>query len=146
MTNRNDARPARPRRPGRAQHGQAMVEFALVAILFGMLMGAILEFGRAWSAASVLNAAARDAARVAAVTAVAGRQAAVDARVKATAGSYFAAADLSNVVAAGVGASGEPVVTVTTTGKVNTVFGTAFLGKKISMTRTVSLRDETLAQ
>jgi Flp pilus assembly protein TadG len=123
-----------------------MMELALVAILFGMMIGGILEFGRAWSAANVLNAAARDAARTAAVTAAANnRQAAVESRVKATAGSYFAPGDLSVLLSTSTDAGGQPMVTVAATGKVNTVFGTAILGKKISMTRTVSLRDETLA-
>jgi Flp pilus assembly protein TadG len=51
----------------RNERGAAAVEFALIAsILFMMLFG-IIEFGRIFSEMEVLNSAAREGARVAAV-------------------------------------------------------------------------------
>ena len=55
-------RAARPRR-----RGQAMVEFALVAPLFFLLLFSIIEFGRAVYYIQMLNNAAREGARYAIV-------------------------------------------------------------------------------
>ena len=129
----------------RAERGQAMMEFAVVATLFAVLMAGVLEFGRAWSAANVLNAAARDGARLAAVTAT-NRTTTVKARVEGTAASYFAGSNLTVQVTGGKGASGEPIVTVQATGKLTSLFGTYLLGaNKIAMSRSVTMRDETVA-
>ena len=59
------ARPARPTR--RRRRGQAMVEFALVAPLFFLLLFSIIEFGRAVYYIQMLNNAAREGARYAIV-------------------------------------------------------------------------------
>jgi Flp pilus assembly protein TadG len=143
MKTRRQGTERRARR--RAERGQAMMEFAVVATLFAVLMAGVLEFGRAWSAANVLGAAARDGARLAAVTST-NRNASVKSRVEGTAGSYFTGSDISVQVTGGKGASGEPIVTVAATGKLSSLFGTYLLGaKKIAMTRSVTMRDETVA-
>ena len=53
----------------RSQRGQALVEFALVLPIFIIFLFAIIEFSRLWETVSVLTSAAREGARVAAVTA-----------------------------------------------------------------------------
>ena len=53
----------------RNTRGNAMVEFALVLPLLLLLCFGITEFGRAWMTKSVLTSAAREGARLAAVTA-----------------------------------------------------------------------------
>jgi Flp pilus assembly protein TadG len=121
-----------------------MMEFAVVATLFAMLMAGIVEFGRVWSAANVLNAAVRDGARLAAVTDKSGRNSVVKSRVQSTASTYFAGSDLNVQVKGGNGAGGEPLVTVGATGTLNMLFGDWLLGKKVKLYRESTMRDETV--
>lgn len=65
----------------RNNRGNAVVEFAFVLPLLLLLCFGITEFGRAWMTKSVLTSAAREGARLAAVTAP--DVAAVTARVQA---------------------------------------------------------------
>lgn len=51
----------------RSQEGAAAVEFALIASILFMALFGIIEFGRLFSELEVLNSAAREGARVAAV-------------------------------------------------------------------------------
>ena len=51
----------------RSQEGAAAVEFALIASFLFMALFGIIEFGRIFSELEVLNSAAREGARVAAV-------------------------------------------------------------------------------
>ena len=136
---------AAQRRPaGRGERGQAMMEFAFVLTLFLALMAGILEFGRVWSAANVINAAARDGARLAAITDTNNqRSTKVKARVEASAASYFAANDLTVQTKPGKGAGNEPIVTVTASGKLNLLFGNWLLGKQVTLARAMTMRDET---
>jgi Flp pilus assembly protein TadG len=53
------------RRFARAQEGQALVEFALVAPVILLLVAGIFEFGRAWNAHQAVTDAAREGARAA---------------------------------------------------------------------------------
>jgi len=51
-----------------SQKGQSLVEFALLLPVFVFLLFGIIEFGRLWEVTGVLSSAAREAARIAAVT------------------------------------------------------------------------------
>ncbi|MBN1998114.1 pilus assembly protein [candidate division KSB1 bacterium] len=51
------------------EQGQSIVEFALVAPILVLLLFGIIEFGRIFETVNVLTSAAREGARVAAVTA-----------------------------------------------------------------------------
>lgn len=51
----------------RSQEGAAAVEFALIASILFMVLFGIIEFGRLFSELEVLNSAAREGARAAAV-------------------------------------------------------------------------------
>lgn len=51
------------------QKGQSLVELVLVIPIFLFLLFGIIEFGRAWETLNILTSAAREGARVAAVTA-----------------------------------------------------------------------------
>jgi Flp pilus assembly protein TadG len=53
----------------RRNRGQAVIEFALVLPLLLIILFGIVEFARAWMTVSVLTSAAREGARLAAVTA-----------------------------------------------------------------------------
>ncbi len=61
------ARPVRTRIAAR-RSGQALVEFALVVPLLLILLLGVVEFGRAWNAYQVVTDAAREGARIAAVS------------------------------------------------------------------------------
>ena len=126
--------------------GQAMMEFAVVATLLAMLLAGVLEFGRVWSAALVLNAAVRDGARLASVTDKNNnRVSTVKSRVESTAASYFDKPKL-NIQVQTATVSGQPIVTVTATGTLDMLFANwPGLGKKIDISRAVSMRDETVA-
>ena len=126
--------------------GQAMMEFAVVATLLATLLAGVLEFGRVWSAALVLNAAVRDGARLASVTDKNNnRVTTVKSRVQSTAASYFATNKL-NIQVQTATVSGQPLVTVTATGSLAMLFsGWPGLGKNIDISRSVSMRDETVA-
>ena len=51
------------------QKAQSLVEFALVIPVFLFLLFGIVEFGRGWETVNIVTSAAREGARVAAVTA-----------------------------------------------------------------------------
>lgn len=51
-----------------AQKGQSLVEFALLVPIFVIMLFGIMEFARLWETMNVLTGAAREGARVAAVT------------------------------------------------------------------------------
>jgi len=53
----------------KAQKGQSLVEFALLVPVFVIMLFGIMEFARLWETMNVLTSAAREGARVAAVTA-----------------------------------------------------------------------------
>lgn len=125
--------------------GQALIEFAVVASLFALLCGGVIEFGRVWSAAQLLNAAARDGARLAAVTAKNSRKSVVESRVVSTASPYFQSKDLSVRIQTGKGAGNEPTVTVSATGTLTTLFGNLLFGTTVDLSRSVTMRDETVA-
>jgi Flp pilus assembly protein TadG len=55
------------RRADRSNRGQGLVEFALVAPVFLLLLIGAAEFGRAWMARNILTGASREAVRIAAV-------------------------------------------------------------------------------
>ena len=53
----------------RGEGGQALVEFALVLSVLVVILFGIIEWGRLWMTANIMTSAAREGARVAAVTA-----------------------------------------------------------------------------
>jgi len=125
--------------------GQALMEFAVVAVMLATLLAGVLEFGRVWSAAQILNSAVRDGARLAAVTAQDNQRAkVVKDRVQSMASAYFDKSKVSVQVNQST-VSGQPIVTVTSTGTLNMLFGNWLLGKTVDITRAVSMRDETVA-
>jgi Flp pilus assembly protein TadG len=56
------------RKTRKTEKGQSLVEFALVIPLLLLLVIGIFEFGRAWMTKNVMTGAAREAARMAAVS------------------------------------------------------------------------------
>jgi Flp pilus assembly protein TadG len=129
----------------RTRRGQGTVEFALTATVCGVLMGGLMEFGRAFSAAQLLTAAARDGARAAVVVQAANRVSVATARVRSTAASYFAPGDLTVTVTSGLTASAEPIVTVAVQGRFTPLFGNSILPTTDGLfrfSRTATMRDE----
>jgi Flp pilus assembly protein TadG len=58
---------ATSKRLRKRQEGQAIVEFALIAPIFLLLVFGVVEFGRAWNVYQTLTDAVREGARTAAV-------------------------------------------------------------------------------
>ncbi len=94
----------------KSQKGQSLVEFALVIPIFILLLFGIIEFGRLWETMNVLTSAAREGARIAAVTSPDG------ARVRSTALNLLAGSGLTGVSVALSGPGGSHDVTVTVSG------------------------------
>ena len=128
------------------RYGQGTVEFALTATLCGLLLAGLLELGRAFSAAQVLTAAARDGARAAAVVGSANRATTATARVESTAAPYFAPTALNVTVTSGTTAGLEPIVTVAVRGRFRPLFGAAILSATaddlFTFSRSATMRDE----
>ena len=95
----------------KSQKGKAAVEFALVLPIFIILVFGIMEFSRLWETVSVLTSAAREGARVAAVTAPDGTAATNAAQNILTAGNITNA----TITVAGPNATDEVIVTVSIT-------------------------------
>jgi Flp pilus assembly protein TadG len=103
--------------------GNAVVEFALVLPIMLMILFGITEFGRAFAVVQVLNASAREGARLAAVTAP--DQGAVTARVN----EVLAAAAVTPASITLEGPVGNPEATVRVTVTSNfTIFSGTVLG------------------
>ena len=91
----------------RRDRGQSLVEFALVLPLFILITLGAIEFSRLWMSMNIMTSAAREGARVAAVTAP-------DAsRVQSTASGILNAAGLTNASVSLSGPSSSTEVTVT---------------------------------
>lgn len=95
----------------RRSAGNAVVEFALILPLFLLLVFGVTEFGRALSVVQVLNSAAREGARIAAVTGP--DQQAVEDRVNAVLAAT--AVTPTSIVVEGPVGSPESTVSVTVT-------------------------------
>ncbi len=120
------------------------MEFGFVLVLFAALFMGVLEFGRIWSAANTLEFAARDGARLAAITDKNdNRTSKVKTRVESSASSYFAAKDVTVNTKTDKGANNEPLVSVSATGKLDLLFGNWLMGKTVTLSRQVIMRDET---
>ena len=102
-------RTLRRRRPFGSERGNALIEFALLAPLLFIILFGITEFGRAFSATQALYAAAREGARLAAVTDP--DVAAVNDRVRQVLDA--AGVTVSDITIAGPAGAPDPTVTVT---------------------------------
>jgi Flp pilus assembly protein TadG len=109
----------------RQNHGQSVVEFALVLPLLLVLLIGITEFGRAWMTVNVLTSAAREGARLAVVTAP--DIAAVTARVREVCTSAGIKPGSIKSITVTPPAANDPDRRVTVTVEVNF----AFIGQNI---------------
>ncbi len=115
----------RLRRPFRSgARGQSMVEFALVVPMVLVLLCAVVDMGRAYSAWVTTTNAAREGARLGITGA---SQAAVISRTQSTSGSYNDS-NLSVTVTNAGGAPGSSVV-------VNTSYSLALITPLVGMVR-----------
>ena len=114
-------------RRSRRSEGQALVEFALLIPLLVIIILGIIEFGRIWMTMNVLASAAREGARIAAVTSpdVAQVQAAVD--------DVLTAADITGATITTVGPTADNKVTVTVQITYTVVTGSFVPGLSSSM-------------
>lgn len=93
-------------RKTRRSDGQALVEFALLVPLLVLIVLGIIEFGRIWMTMNVLASAAREGARIAAVTSP------DQARVQTAVENLLNAADITGATITTTGPNSDNKVTV----------------------------------
>ncbi len=91
------------------ERGQSAVELALILPIFTVLLFGIIEFGRLWMTVNVMSGAAREGARVAAVSGTNFTQARTSALNVLNAGNITGA----NVTITGPNSNNEILATVT---------------------------------
>jgi Flp pilus assembly protein TadG len=130
----------------RGQRGQALVEMALVIVLFVTLVMGVLEFGRAWMIANMITHAASDGARAAAVSdnrdvnCVIQNKSTIQDRVRNEIANVMDPASISQISVTQLQDNGIPVVRVQVIGSVPYIFN--LVGTSFSIARTVTFRDE----
>lgn len=122
----------------KSEKGQSLVEFALVLPVFLLILFGIIEFGRIWMTVNVITGAAREGARVAAVTAP-------DAsRVRSTVQSVLTATNVGGATISVSGPSSGNQVSVTVSVNYTTITGSLIpgLGSNVQLSRTATMRWE----
>lgn len=120
------------------QQGQSLVEFALLLPMLVIILFGTVEFGRLWMTMNVLTGAAREGARVAAVTAP------NTAQVQTAVNNVLSGASITGATITVVGPNAANNVTVTVRINYNVLTGTIVPGisRTLQLTRTASMRWE----
>jgi len=120
------------------QKGQSLVEFALLLPMLVVILFGAVEFGRLWMTMNVLTGAAREGARVAAVTAPNA------ALVQTAVNNVLAGANLNGATVTVAGPNAANSVTVTVRINYTVLTGTIVPGISgtLQLTRTASMRWE----
>ncbi len=120
------------------QQGQSLVEFALLLPMLVVILFGTVEFGRLWMTMNVLTGAAREGARVAAVTAP------NTAQVQTAVNNVLNGASITGATITVVGPNAANNVTVTVRINYNVLTGTIVPGisRTLQLTRTASMRWE----
>lgn len=120
------------------QQGQSLVEFALLLPMLVVILFGTVEFGRLWMTMNVLTGAAREGARVAAVTAP------NTAQVQTAINNVLNGANITGATITVVGPNAANNVTVTVRINYNVLTGTIIPGmsRTLQLTRTASMRWE----
>ena len=120
------------------QQGQSLVEFALLLPMLVIILFGTVEFGRLWMTMNVLTGAAREGARVAAVTAP------NTAQVQTAVNNVLSGASITGATITVVGPNATNNVTVTVRINYNVLTGTIVPGisRTLQLTRTASMRWE----
>jgi len=120
------------------QKGQSLVEFALLLPILVVIVFSAIEFGRLWMTMNVLTGAAREGARVAAVTAP------NPVLVQSAANNVLSAVNISGATVTVAGPNAANAVTVTVRINYTVLTGTIVPGLSgtLQLTRSVSMRWE----
>jgi Flp pilus assembly protein TadG len=120
------------------EHGQSLVEFALIMPIFVIILFGIIEWGRLWMTMNVLSGAAREGARVAAVTAP------NLALVQNAVGNVLSAANITGatITVSGPDAANQVTVTVRFNYTVLTTTLVPGVGGTLQLTRRATMRWE----
>ena len=120
------------------QQGQSLVEFALLLPILVVVMFGTVELGRLWMTMNLLTGAAREGARVAAVTAP------NVAQVQSAANNVLAAVNITGatVTVVGPNASNTVIVTVQLNYTVLTGAIVPGLNRTLQLSRSASMRWE----
>ena len=122
----------------KSKRGQSIVEFALVMPIYVLILMGIIEFGRVWMTMNVLSSAAREGARIAAVT---GPDV---SRVKTAVNNTLSAGNISNgtVTVSGPNSASEVRVTVQITYRPITGGIVPGLSSEIQLSKATTMRWE----
>lgn len=120
------------------QQGQSLVEFALLVPMLVVILFGTVEFGRLWMTMNVLTGAAREGARVAAVTAP------NTAQVQTAVNNVLTGANITGATVTVAGPNAANSVTVTVRINYRVLTGTIIPGMSstLQLTRTASMRWE----
>ncbi len=120
------------------QQGQSLVEFALLLPILVVIIFSAVEFGRLWMTMNLLTGAAREGARVAAVTAPNATL------VQSAANNVLSAANITGATVTVVGPNAANAVTVTVRINYTVLTGSIVPGLSgtLQLTRSVSMRWE----
>jgi len=120
------------------QKGQSLVEFALLLPILVVIIFSAVEFGRLWMTMNLLTGAAREGARVAAVTAPNA------ALVQSAANNVLSAVNITGATVTVVGPNAANAVTVTVKINYTVLTGSIVPGLSgtLQLTRSVSMRWE----
>ena len=122
----------------KSEKAQSLVEFALILPIFALMLFGMIEMGRLWMTVNVMTGAAREGARVAAVTAP-------DAgRVQSAANNVLAGSNLGGATVSVSGPNGASEVTVTVSLTYTTLSGTLIPGipGSLNLTRSTTMHWE----
>lgn len=122
--------------------GQALAEMGIVVVLLMMMVLGIIEFGRMLMLTNMVVHAARDGARIAAVTPGNDFSAAEQHVTDLLATAGLTNLNVAATTAGGGGGGGIGTVTVTVTGNIPYIFPGGFWGDGIDIARSVTFRDE----
>jgi len=121
----------------KSEKGQSVVEFALVLPVFIVIIFGIVEFGRLWETVNVVTSAAREGARVAAVSEP------NVAMARSAAQNVLSAANISGATISVSGPDGNDDVCVTVTTGYTPITGSIIPGiTGFSISRSTTMRWE----
>ena len=119
------------------EHGQSLVEFALILPVFIFVLFGIMEFGRLWEMSNVMTSAAREGARVAAIAENSAEQA------RAAAQNILDAGNVTDATVSVSGPNGASEVSVVVTVEYTPLTGTFIPGLgSFSISRTTTMHWE----
>jgi Flp pilus assembly protein TadG len=125
-------------KPNNRENGQSIVELALILPVFTIILFAIIEFGRLWMTVNVMSGAAREGARVAALSGTDFTQA------RATALNVMTSGNINGASVSVSGPNSANEIRVTVSLRYSTITGAIIpgLSRTMQLSRSATMRWE----